>query len=60
MRTISTIQKFLHSDNAATAVEYAVVLAAIVVAIILGVTSVGGGVSAWWTNIRNDITSSGS
>lgn len=58
MRVISVIKKFLSSDDATTAVEYAVMLAMILVAIIIGVTSAGGGVSAWWTNIKNDITSS--
>ena len=58
MRAISAINKFLRADEATTAVEYAVMLAMILVAIIIGVTSAGGGVSAWWTNIKNDITSS--
>ncbi len=58
MRAISAIKKFLYSDDATTAVEYAVMLAMILVAIIIGVTSAGGGVSAWWTNIKNDLTSS--
>ena len=58
MRAISVVKKFLRSDDATTAVEYAVMLAMILVAIIIGVTSAGGGVSAWWTNIQNDITSS--
>ena len=58
MRAISAIKKFLYSDDATTAVEYAVMLAMILVAIIIGVTSAGGGVSAWWTNIKNDLTGS--
>jgi len=58
MRVISAIKKFIRIDDATTAVEYAVMLAMILVAIIIGVTTAGGGVSAWWTNIQNDITSS--
>lgn len=58
MRAISAVKKFLRSDDATTAVEYAVMLAMILVAIIIGVTSAGGGVSGWWTNIKNGITSS--
>lgn len=58
MRAISAIKKFLCSDDATTAVEYAVMLAMIMVAIIIGVTSAGGGVSVWWANIKNDLTSS--
>lgn len=58
MRAISAVKKFLHSDDATTAVEYAVMLALILVAIIFGVTSAGGGVSGWWANIRNAINNS--
>ena len=58
MRAISAIKKFLCSDDGTTAVEYAVMLTMILVAIIIGVTSAGGGVSAWWTNIKNELTSS--
>ncbi len=58
MRAISAVKKFLRSDDATTAVEYAVMLALILVAIIFGVTSAGGGVGGWWANIRNDITNS--
>ncbi len=56
MRALSAIKSFLQSDDATTAVEYAVMLALILVAVIVGVTSAGGGVSAWWANIRNKVT----
>ena len=56
MRALSAIKEFLKSEDAATAVEYAVLLAMILVAIIVGVTSAGGGVSAWWANIKTKIT----
>ena len=56
MRAISAIKSFLRSDDATTAVEYAVMLALILVAVIIGVTSAGGGVGAWWTNIRTKVT----
>lgn len=58
MSAISAIKKFFAVDDATTAVEYAVMLAMILVAIIIGVTSAGGGVSTWWTNIKNGLTSS--
>ena len=57
MRALSTVQKFLRSDDAATAVEYAVLLAMILVAVIIGVTTAGGGVGTWWTDIRTKIDS---
>ena len=60
MRYHSSIRQFLTSDDATTAVEYAVMLAMILVAIIIGVTQAGGGVSAWWNNIQTDIVNAGS
>ena len=57
MRVVSRIKKFLLSDDATTAVEYAVLLAMILVAIIYGVTSAGGGVSSWWNNIKVKVSS---
>ncbi len=60
MKCLNSIRRFLTSDHATTAVEYAVMLTLILVAIIIGVTSAGGGVSAWWDNIHSDIVSYGS
>ncbi len=51
------VVRFLLDDEATTAVEYAVMLALILVAIIAGVTSAGGGVGTWWGNIRTKVTS---
>ena len=51
------IAQFLLDDDATTAVEYAVLLALILVAIIAGVTSAGGGVGSWWGNIRTKVES---
>ena len=60
MQRLKTLYRFLTSDEATTAVEYAVMLTMILVAIIIGVTSAGGGVSAWWDNIRKSIVTYGS
>ena len=60
MQRLKTLCRFLTSDEATTAVEYAVMLTMILVAIIIGVTSAGGGVSAWWDNIRKSIVTYGS
>ena len=57
MRSLSAIKRFLQSDDATTAVEYAVLLAMILIALVIGVTSAGGGVSTWWSNIKNKVTS---
>ncbi len=50
----STLQ-FFRSEEGTTAVEYAVLLAMILIAIVFGVTSAGGGVSGWWGNIKSEI-----
>jgi pilus assembly protein Flp/PilA len=57
MRSLTAIKRFLNSDDATTAVEYAVLLAMILIALVIGVTSAGGGVSSWWTNIKTKVTS---
>lgn len=57
MRLLSSIKRFLNSDDATTAVEYAVLLAMILIALVIGVTSAGGGVGTWWTNIKTKVTS---
>lgn len=51
------ITRFLLDEDATTAVEYAVMLALILVAIIAGVTSAGGGVGSWWGNIKTKVES---
>lgn len=57
MSLVSRIKRFLLSDDGTTAVEYAVLLAMILVAIVFGVTSAGGGVSSWWNNIKVKVSS---
>lgn len=55
MSAVAAIKRFLRSDDATTAVEYAVMLALILMAIIVGVTFTGGGASKWWSNIDAQI-----
>lgn len=57
MKALKTFRQFLASEDATTAVEYAVLLAMILLAIIVGVTSAGGGVSNWWGNIKTKVES---
>ncbi len=52
VRAISASENFLRGEEAATAIEYAVMLAMILVAIMIGVTSFGARASDWWTNIK--------
>jgi Flp pilus assembly pilin Flp len=55
MRNISAIGAFVHSDDGATAAEYAVMLAAVFLALIVGATLFGDGVELWWTRNKNEI-----
>ena len=57
MQALKKIRRFLTAEEGTTAVEYAVLLAMILIAVIVGVTSAGGGVSNWWGNIRTKIES---
>lgn len=55
VKTQKSIHRFLSAEGGTTAVEYAVLLTMILVAILIGVTSAGGGVSGWWGNISRDM-----
>ncbi len=57
MQALKKIRRFLTAEEGTTAVEYAVLLAMILIAIIIGVTSAGGGVSNWWGNIKTKVES---
>ena len=57
MQALKKIRRFLTAEEGTTAVEYAVLLAMILIAIIVGVTSAGGGVGNWWGNIKTKIES---
>ena len=53
---IEWITSFHKGQKGATAVEYALIVALIAVAIILTVTALGGGINTAFTNIANAIT----
>ena len=55
MRNFSAITAFVQSDDGATAAEYAVMLAAVFLALIVGATLFGDGVALWWTRNKNKI-----
>ena len=52
----SCIRKLLADDDGPTAVEYAVLLALILVAVIGAITSVGNASADWWQNDVDRIT----
>lgn len=58
MRVILACKDFLCSEDATTAIEYAIMLAMILVAIMIGVTAVGGRAGVWWTNIKTALLGS--
>ncbi len=49
------ILNFLRDDQAVTAVEYAVMLALILAAVISAVGSVGAQASGWWGGIESNL-----
>jgi pilus assembly protein Flp/PilA len=55
---ISRAQRFLISEDGPTAVEYAVMLALILVACISIVTTLGKSISTTFTNVNSSLTAS--
>lgn len=49
----------LQSDEGATAVEYAVMLALILLAVMSAIGSVGSQAGGWWGNVDSELTSHG-
>jgi Flp pilus assembly pilin Flp len=54
---MTKILQFLRDENATTAVEYAVMLALILITIFGTVLAFGGDSAAWWGNIDTEIDS---
>jgi pilus assembly protein Flp/PilA len=52
---MSALRRFLHQDDAATAVEYAVMLALIVITCLVAIRGVGGRANALWTNTKTEM-----
>ena len=59
MKLKKSFRGFFVDTDAATAVEYAVMLALILGTMIVGLTSAGGGVSAWWSDIDTELDNNG-
>jgi pilus assembly protein Flp/PilA len=61
MRQLCTFVKdFLRRDDGPTAVEYAVMLALIIVVCLAAITALGTGASNVFTNVKDNISSAGS
>ena len=59
MRFWTLIKRFCADEEGSTATEYAVMLAMILMAVIVGLMAFGGGVSGWWTNIDTELNTHG-
>jgi pilus assembly protein Flp/PilA len=55
MKLIRIARTLVTDEDGTTAVEYAVMLAGILVAIIAGITVTGGGARQWWNNVDSKI-----
>jgi pilus assembly protein Flp/PilA len=52
-------RRFLNNSEAATAVEYAVMLALILIAVISAISAVGGQAGGFWGGIQTNLNSAG-
>lgn len=53
------IVRFLYDDQATTAVEYAVLLALILMGVITGISAVGAGSGGMWGNVKTELHNHG-
>lgn len=53
------IKRFATDETGATAVEYSVMLALILLVILVGITATGSGTLGWWTNTSDEMTTHG-
>lgn len=56
---MSAFERFLRDESAATAIEYGLITAAICIAIITAVNSIGSQLKATFTTITSDLVSAG-
>lgn len=56
---MKAIQAFFRDDHAATAVEYAVMLAMIIVTCLAAISSFGNASNGMWGGIKNDLDTHG-
>lgn len=59
MNLAKKVQRFLTSEDGPTAVEYAVMLALIVIVCLTAINSLGTNAKTTFTNVANSISSSG-
>jgi pilus assembly protein Flp/PilA len=54
-KMINAINKFLRSENGATAIEYGLIAALVAVAIVGALTALGTGLTTMFTNVNSDL-----
>ena len=59
MRWLRYPKHLINREDGTTSVEYCVMLAFVLVLVMVGLTSAGGGVSGWWANITGDLDTHG-
>jgi pilus assembly protein Flp/PilA len=57
MKIVSSVRRFLRDDDGPTAVEYAVMLALVLMAVISAITAVGNSTQGMWQNNADRINS---
>jgi len=51
-----TLRRLLADERGATAIEYGLIVALISIAVISGMSSLGGGSNGMWTHISDDVS----
>ena len=54
----TTLRRLLADDSGATAIEYGLIAALIVVAMMGGLSALGGGAGGMWTKINGEVQNS--
>ena len=54
----STLRRLLADQRGATAIEYGLIAALIVIAMMGGLSVLGGGANGMWTKVKNEVESS--
>jgi len=53
-----TLRRLLADKDGATAIEYGLIAALIVIAMMSGLSSLAGGTSSWWCRIQSNVDNS--
>lgn len=56
---MASLRRFLRQSEAATAVEYAVMLALVLIAVLASIGAVGAQAGGWWGGIQNNLNTAG-